>query len=110
MERTVPAQAGGRTGPGVPVIYETPNFRVVVGRLTGGSADTYDEMRVRYIVQHKKHGVIYGTSGSIASAQMAALQAEREVYEAGRICVEEEARNFRPENGATTPPNFGGIN
>lgn len=87
------------------LVYETPNFKVTVGLLSG-PAETPQELRVRFVVQDKKYGVIYGTAGSTGAAIVAALTAEAELQNAAEIAAAQEARGFKPvkENGVGGPP------
>lgn len=96
---------------GPPLVYETPDYRVVVGRLTGGPEGTAPELLVRYIIQHKRHGVIYGTAAGVGQAIAAAVQAQVELQNAAEGAKEFEARSFNGKDakGESGPgiPNFG---
>jgi hypothetical protein len=72
--------------------YETEHYRVYVGAMTGPE-DLPVEMRVKYIVQHKRDGVVYGVSGSLGSAIIAALGAEKELEDASELMAAGALRN-----------------
>lgn len=80
-----------------PVVYETPDYRVIIGQLSG-PAETPIELRTRYIIQHKKHGVIYGSREGFGHAVAVALVAQAELQNAARIAEEQKARNYESVN------------
>ena len=103
MEKTI-TKEGAADAPrrsGLTLHHETAHYRVVSGVMSG-PADLPEEMRLKYIVQHKQDGVIYGVSGSLGSALIAALEAEKELSVATELLASEHVR--QPGNGA--PPNF----
>lgn len=97
-------------------VYETPDYRVIVGRLSSGPEGTAQELLVRYIVQHKRHGVIYGSASGLGQAVAAAIQAQIEFQNAEAASKEFEARNFKmmteeaPPKGPLIPDFSGGMN
>ena len=98
---------------GPPVVYETPDYRVIPGKLSSGPEGTAPELLVRYVIQHKRHGVIYGTAGGLGQAIAAAVQAQIELANATAAAAEYEARNFNVKDdkeGGPVIPNFGNMN
>ena len=81
-----------------PVVYQTPDYRVIIGKLSG-PAETPEELRVRYIIQHKKHGVVYGHTAGIGQAVAHALVAQAELQNGNRIAEEQKARNYEATTG-----------
>lgn len=82
-----------------PVVYQTPDYRVIIGKLSVGSADTPSELLVRYIIQHKKHGVIYNTAPGLGQAIGSALVAQAELQNGIRIAEEQKVRNYEAHTG-----------
>ena len=88
MEKTLPSRPKEQTGL---LRYETENYRVIIGKMSGPE-DLPEEMRVKYIIQHKKDGVIYGVSGGLGAAIIHAQVAEKELAEAADMAIAEDAR------------------
>ena len=103
------ARAEGRGG-ATPVVYETPDYRVVLGKLSEGPQGTAPELLIRYLIQHKKHGIIYRSASGVGQAIGAAIQAQFESNRAYEIAKEQEARGFKladdNESGASQIPRF----
>jgi hypothetical protein len=89
---TTPAAANGP-----PVLFETPDYHVRVGRLSSGPEGTAPELLVRYIIQHKKQGVVYGTAAGLGQAIAHCVQAQLELTNAIEGAKEYEARNYSIE-------------
>lgn len=92
---------------GPPVLFETPDYRVVVGKLSSGPEGTAPELLVRYIIQHKKQGVVYGTAAGLGQAIAHCVQAQLELTTAVEAAKEYEARNYSMKDKGPEIPNFG---
>jgi hypothetical protein len=79
------------------VVFETPDYRVVLGRLSSGPEGTAPELLVRYIIQHKKHGIIYGTASGLGQAIAHTVQAQVELQNATDASQEYAARSYKLE-------------
>lgn len=90
MEKTVGQQ---QAEPRFALVYETPHYRVVVGKMSGPE-DTPMELRVKYLIQHKRHGVILGTTSSYGMAVATALEEEGRHLAADEVAASAEARGF----------------
>lgn len=90
MEKSAPLER-----PKVTVLYETKNFRVIVGKMSG-PPDLADEMRLKYIIQSKRHGVIYGVTGHEGAAYVACEEAEKGMLDSIAILEEVQARTPPP--------------
>jgi hypothetical protein len=91
-------------------VYETPNYRVVVARLSDGPEGQPEELRLRYVVLSKRHPVICGHSGLEGEAIGLALSAEAMLVQAQEFAEDAKTRNFRaPEErpSGLGAPNFG---
>lgn len=104
---TGPAEAEAKRAP---TLFETPEYRVTVGRLPPEKADSNPQspFLVRYIVEHKAQRVIYGTAGGLGQAIMAAVQAEVELNNAIEAAMEFSARSYKlaEEKQANAVPRF----
>ena len=93
---------------GPPILYETPDYRVVVGKLSSGPEGTAPELLVRYIIQHKRQGVVYGTAAGLGQAIAHCVQAQIELTNAIEAAKEYEARNFTVKKAEPEAiPDFG---
>ncbi len=81
-------------------VFETPDYRVVVAKMSKGPEDVPAELLLRYVIQHKKHGIIYGTGNGYGQAVVAALQAQAELVKANEIAAEQKARDFKVDESA----------
>jgi len=89
-------------------VYETPDYRVVISKLTNGPADMAKELLIKYVIVHKGHGVIYGTTNGLGVAIASALNAQAELINATRIAKEQKARNFEADGVRPASNNDGG--
>lgn len=101
----------GGGGKESPILFSTPNYRVVIGRIppTEQHPQAESPLLVRYIIQHIKQGVVYGHSSGLGQAIAAAVQAEIELTNATAAAEEFGARNYKPDEGKAdgVVPRFG---
>lgn len=93
----------------VNVVFETPDYRVVLGKLSSGPAGTADELLVRYIIQNKKHGIIYGTAAGFGQAIVHAVLAQVELQNAVEQAQEVAVRGYKVEKQTEGNGGRGGI-
>lgn len=108
-EGSKPVEAG-QEKKAPPIAFQTPDYEAVIGTMSGPEG-TPAELRFRYVIRHKKQGVIYGTAGGLGQAIAACIQAQVELQNANAAAAEFAARNYsidqeKKEDGPGIP-NFG---
>ena len=96
--------AGGPPVRPAPSVYETPNYRVVVGALSTGPDDQPPELRVRYVVVSKRHRVIAGHSGIEGEAIVMAVRAEAMLREGMDTAEAAAAQGYAAQAAPGQPP------
>lgn len=83
--------------------FQTPHYVVLISKMTGGP-ETYDELRMRYVIVSIEHGIILGSTSSFAQAMMGCLQEEATLIQAKQIAVEATERAYLAPQGAPDGP------
>lgn len=91
-----PAPQAERKPPAI--VFETPNYAVVVIRLSKGPADQAEELRVRYVVTSKRHPVIAAHSGLEGEAILLCIAAESALATANEEAEAAKARRYTQPN------------
>lgn len=96
-EKTAFPQQGQRAPKSIEdvTVYETPEYRVFIAQMSSGPEGTPVELLTRYVIQHKTHGVIYGTANGLGVAIASALTAQAESLNAADIAESQKARGYR---------------
>lgn len=100
MEKTIGKRPAGEP---IRVIYETANYRVFIGLLSA-PADQDEAMRLKFIIQDKKFGVIYGVTGHRTAAFVAAEEAEQALEQGAAILDEMAIRKATPPGNSNGKP------
>lgn len=94
------------------VVFETPNYEVIICQLSAGPAEQAKELRIRYVVASKRHPVIAAHSGLEGEAIALALSAEMLLTQAREEAEAAEARGYAPPatpRREEKPGPFGGL-
>lgn len=90
-----------RSGTPPPILFHTPDYQVVIGRLPPADGQPPNSpLLVRYIVQHREHGVMYGTAAGLGQAIAAAVQAQIELGNAQEGAREFASRSYKMEDNS----------